>query len=85
MTAPFINVQVQRQLVALGVVPYDGILFKPHKEFYPVMVDGKLVGWLHNSLAESVASQLRYLKVKSEEGVSCLLLTVMDDAVLVYI
>ena len=64
---------LQRLLCQLGMTLYDSLPPGPLSQCYTVMLDGRMIGWLHDSIVTSVAEQLRTLKVQGLEGVSVLL------------
>ena len=49
-----------------GMVPYDD----PVSGGYPVLIDGKVVGWLHKSMAYQFVMKMRKLKSLNKENVS---------------
>ena len=59
-----------RLLCNLGMVPYDAQPLCSYADCYPVMLDGKMLGWLSRDAAPSVAAQLRCMKVKGLEQAS---------------
>lgn len=57
-------------LSSLGMVSLDFQPIQPYKEFYPVILDGKVMGRVHQDDAQPMAEQLRLLKVKGQGQVS---------------
>lgn len=53
-----------------GMIPYDD----PVSGGYPVLMDGKVVGWLHKSMAYQFVMKMRSLKSLGAEKVSELVL-----------
>ena len=53
------------------MAPYDTQPPGAPSECYTVMIDGKMIGWLHNDIVESVARQLRMMKVLGKNNVRC--------------
>ncbi|KAL5006288.1 hypothetical protein ScPMuIL_015094 [Solemya velum] len=60
-------------LYSLGVVPYDGPVPGTVKDCHTVLLDGKVVGYVHTTIAKDVADQLRVMKVQSLNKVSPLI------------
>ena len=56
-------------LYSLGVVPLDGQLSESLKYYYPVLLDGKLIGYVHDDIAKNVEEKLRAMKVKGVQKV----------------
>ncbi|XP_064648156.1 DNA-directed RNA polymerase I subunit RPA2-like [Lineus longissimus] len=50
-------------LGGLGMTPCDCPPPGPYIECYPVMLDGKVIGWIHKTQAQDAVNQLRYMKV----------------------
>ncbi|XP_074659731.1 DNA-directed RNA polymerase I subunit RPA2-like [Tubulanus polymorphus] len=50
-------------LCSLGVLPIDSQTNVSYKQCYPVMLNGKMVGWLSSDIAQRTADQLRTMKV----------------------
>ena len=57
-------------LYSQGVIPYNSPLTGAATDYYPVMMDGQMVGWVHHSTADSVEQQIRCMKVNGLENVS---------------
>ncbi|XP_069110170.1 LOW QUALITY PROTEIN: DNA-directed RNA polymerase I subunit RPA2-like [Argopecten irradians] len=58
------NVHLPKLLCSMGVTPLDSPPLGKYKDNYQVFVDGKIIGNLHSSLANSVAQKLRVMKVE---------------------
>ncbi|XP_076361964.1 RNA polymerase I subunit Rpl135 isoform X3 [Tachypleus tridentatus] len=58
-----------RILVSLGMFPYDGPSPCSLKDCYPVLLDGKFVGWVPHVSAKKLVGKLRYMKVMQKEKV----------------
>uniref|UniRef100_A0A7N8YA85 DNA-directed RNA polymerase subunit beta n=1 Tax=Mastacembelus armatus TaxID=205130 RepID=A0A7N8YA85_9TELE len=52
-------------LCSLGVTPVDGSPGQTFSDCYPVVLDGALVGWVENEIAQVVADSLRRFKLVS--------------------
>jgi len=57
-------------LVRLGAEPYASPLIGQHKDYYTLMLDGRLVGWVLDRDIEQFVCALRHLKVNGEKTVS---------------
>ncbi|KAK2177567.1 hypothetical protein NP493_591g01025 [Ridgeia piscesae] len=62
-----------RLLCVMGMVEYNAPPHHDPQGSYPVCLDGRLIGWLHSTIAKDVAERLRILKVKGLERVSMML------------
>ncbi|KAK3108488.1 hypothetical protein FSP39_008990 [Pinctada imbricata] len=69
MVNPAVNRQynvshLPKLLYSLGVIPLDGQTTGSLKDYYPVLLDGRLLGYLHDDVAQDVEQKLRVMKVK---------------------
>ncbi|XP_033762318.1 DNA-directed RNA polymerase I subunit RPA2-like [Pecten maximus] len=58
------NIHLPKLLCSLGVTPLDAPPLGKYNDNYQVIVDGKIIGNIHSSLAESVAQKIRVMKVE---------------------
>ncbi|XP_060076797.1 DNA-directed RNA polymerase I subunit RPA2-like [Ylistrum balloti] len=58
------SIHLPKLLCSLGVTPLDAPPVGQYSDNYRVMVDGKVIGNIHNSLAEGVAQKIRVMKVE---------------------
>ena len=63
---------LQKLLLTMGMCPRGAEPSLPGagSEYYIVMLDGMVLGWLHDRVAKNVADQLRVMKVKGLNDVS---------------
>ena len=63
-----------RILLELGMHAYDTTFHDGVAHLYPVMLEGRMVGWIERELARDFLESLRVMKVKGLQGVghSCL-------------
>lgn len=74
-SAKVINVQsntdqVPCLLTSLGMVPYSTPL-RDYSRHYPVMLDGKMIGWISYEQAPGLRDKLRFLKVTQQQKARC--------------
>lgn len=61
---------MSKVLTSLGMIPYDGAIPFSVKFYYIVLLDGKVIGWVHDDKASDLINKLRYLKTMQKEKVS---------------
>ena len=61
-------------LYDLGVVPYNDPLAGSPSDYYTVMLDGRMIGWIHDAMATTLEQQIRSMKVNHLNNVSSLFL-----------
>jgi hypothetical protein len=54
----------------MGMMPHDAPLPGDPKDYYPVVMDGRVLGSVERDLAPSLANRLRIMKVLGEERVT---------------
>ena len=54
----------------LGMHAYDTTFQDGDAHLYPVMLEGRMVGWIERKLARDFLESLRVMKVKGLKGVS---------------
>lgn len=70
VNSPYMTSSLERLLYEFGVVPYDApFMLRPYSEHYVVHLDGKIIGWIRDTLVTDVVDQLRYMKVNNLEKV----------------
>ena len=69
MNVTYPNKHIPKLLIELGMHPYGSVLPYPVAECYTVLLDGAVIGWLHDSSAKNVADQLRLMKVTGQKNV----------------
>ena len=58
-----------RILLELGMHAYDTTFHDGVAHLYPVMLEGRMVGWIERELARDFLESLRVMKVKGLQGV----------------
>ncbi len=61
-------------LIEFGMVEYDAQPTRTASECYPVLLDGRMIGWLHEDDAQQAVDKLRTMKVLGRNNVSTLAL-----------
>ncbi|XP_013402434.1 DNA-directed RNA polymerase I subunit RPA2 [Lingula anatina] len=64
VTKVFSTVGLPKLLCSLGMTPIDGPAPGNMADCYRVMLDGRILGWIHANAAQDVAVKLRMMKVK---------------------
>ena len=72
MNIQYTTAHLNKLLISLGVTPFDAPPTGNLKDCYPVLMDGKHMGFLHKSIAKKVEQKLRVMKVKGLKQVKCL-------------
>ena len=63
---------IPRLLCSLGMTPWDCPTTASATSCYPVLLDGRVLGYVDERLAEDVVKRLRIMKVEQLEQVSFL-------------
>ncbi|KAK6107321.1 RNA polymerase Rpb2 domain 6 family protein [Brugia pahangi] len=58
--------ELPKLLGELGMVGHSAVILLPAESMYPVLVDGKFVGYISQSEASHIERQLRFLKVSDD-------------------
>ena len=58
------NTHLANLLFSMGTTPCDAPPMGPVSECFTVFLDGKILGYIHQDIAQNVEKRLRFLKVK---------------------
>lgn len=61
---------IEREMYDLGVYRYNCKLPEPYSKYCLCYLDGKIVGWLHDSKVTQVVKRLRQMKIQKEVSFS---------------
>lgn len=70
MTSHLSNKHLASLLFSMGTTPCDALAMAPMSKCFTVFLDGRILGYLHEDIAQSVEKRLRFMKVKGLSKVS---------------